>query len=47
MEHVGDYVEIKGNLDAQAKTLHIDSIRLLEKGSAMCDAAPKKKGQSQ
>jgi hypothetical protein len=44
---VGDYVEIKGNVDAQAKTLHIDSIKLIEKGSAMCDAPPKNKPQNQ
>lgn len=47
MEYVGDYVEIKGNLDAQTKTLRVDSIRLLEKGSAMCDAPPKKRAQNQ
>ena len=47
LEHVGDYVEIRGNLDAQAKTLHIDSIKLIEKGSAMCDAPPKNKPQNQ
>jgi hypothetical protein len=41
-DHVGDYVEISGELDQQAKSLQIDSLKLLEKGSAMCDA-PKKK----
>ena len=42
-ERVGDYVEISGDVDDQAKTLHIDSVKLLEKGRAMCGAPPKKK----
>src|SRR5215472_17157091 len=42
MERVGDYVEVSGDLNDQAKTLRIDSLRLLEKGRAMCDV-PKKK----
>jgi len=41
-ERVGDYVEVSGDLNEQAKTLRIGSLRLLEKGRAMCDA-PKKK----
>jgi hypothetical protein len=41
-ERVGDYVEINGELDQQAKSLRIDSLKLLEKGRAMCDV-PKKK----
>ena len=41
-ERVGDYVEITGDLNAQAKTLRIDSLKLLEKGRAMC-GVPKKK----
>jgi hypothetical protein len=43
MERVGDYVEIGGNVDEQARTLRIDSLKLLEKGRAMCDVPPKKK----
>jgi hypothetical protein len=43
VERVGDYVEISGDLDEQARTLHIDSLKLLEKGRAMCDVPPKKK----
>lgn len=43
VERVGDYVEISGDLDEQARTLHIDSLKLLEKGRAMCDLPPKKK----
>jgi hypothetical protein len=43
VERVGDYVEIKGDLDEQAKTLRIDSLKLLEKGRAMCDVPSKKK----
>lgn len=42
-ERVGDYVEISGDLDGQAKTLRIDSIKLIEKGRAMCDVPAKKK----
>ena len=41
-ERVGDYVEISGDLNEHAKTLRIDSLKLLEKGRAMCDV-PKKK----
>ena len=43
MERVGDYVEIGGEVDEQAKTLRIESLKLLEKGHAMCDVPPKKK----
>jgi len=41
-ERVGDYIEISGDLNEQAKTLRIGFLRLLEKGRAMCDV-PKKK----
>jgi hypothetical protein len=43
VERVGDYVEISGDLDEQSKTLHIDSVKLLEKGHSMCAVPPKKK----
>jgi len=42
MERVGDYVEISGDLNDQAKTVRIASLELIEKGRAMCDV-PKKK----
>ena len=42
MENVGDYVEITGSLDEQVKTLHVSSLKLLEKRRAMC-GLPKKK----
>jgi len=42
-ERVGDYVEISGDLDEETKTLRIDSLKLLEKGRAMCDVPAKKK----
>jgi hypothetical protein len=42
-ERVGDYVEISGELDQQAKLLRIESLKLLEKGRAMCDVPKKKK----
>jgi hypothetical protein len=40
--HVGDYVEITGEVDAKAMTIHADSLKFLEKGAAMCGAKPKK-----
>lgn len=43
IERVGDYVEISGEVDDQAKTLRVDSMKLLEKGRAMCDVPAKKK----
>jgi hypothetical protein len=43
MERVGDYVEISGDLDEHAGTLRIESVKLLEKGRAMCDVPAKKK----
>lgn len=42
-ERVGDYVEISGEVDDQAQTLRVDSMKMLEKGRAMCDAPAKKK----
>jgi hypothetical protein len=43
VERVGDYVEISGDVDEQARTVHIDSLKLLEKGKEMCYVPPKKK----
>jgi hypothetical protein len=42
-ERVGDYVEISGDLDEGTKMLRIDSLKLLEKGRAMCDVPAKKR----
>lgn len=42
-ESVGDYVEINGDLNQQNKTLRVESLKLLEKGRAMCDVPAKKK----
>jgi hypothetical protein len=42
-KNVGDEVEITGQVDAQTKTLHADSLKFLEKGSALCAAPAKKK----
>jgi hypothetical protein len=42
-KNVGDEVEITGQVDAQTKTLHADSLKFLEKGTAMCAAPAKKK----
>lgn len=41
-ENVGDFVEIAGSVDEKEVTLRIKSLKLLEKGRAMCDV-PKKK----
>jgi hypothetical protein len=35
-EHVGDRVEITGSLNPQAKSIHVVSLKMLEKGAAMC-----------
>ena len=39
--HIGDYVEITGEVDAKAMTIHADSLKFFEK-AAMCDAKPEK-----
>jgi len=36
-KNVGDYVEIAGQMDLQAKTIHIDSLKMLTQGTATCD----------
>lgn len=35
-KYVGDHVEITGSLDPQAKSIHVASLKMLEKGVAMC-----------
>lgn len=35
--NIGDFVEVTGSVDANTKTLHIDTLKLLTKGVAMCD----------
>jgi hypothetical protein len=42
MDNIGDYVEISGGLNVQARTLRVDSLKLLEKGRAMCGKPAKK-----
>src|SRR5579863_7697628 len=34
--HIGDYVEVTGDMDQPAKTLHIDALTMITKGSAQC-----------
>jgi hypothetical protein len=34
--NIGNYVEIEGSLDAASNAVHIDSLKLLEKGVASC-----------
>jgi hypothetical protein len=36
-KNVGDYVEIAGHMDVQAKTVRVDSLKLLETGTVTCD----------
>jgi hypothetical protein len=36
-KNIGDYVEIAGQLNLQAKTVRIDSLRMLEQGTASCE----------
>jgi hypothetical protein len=40
-DNIADYVEVAGTWDMKAKTVHIDSVKLLEKGRAKC-GVPKK-----
>jgi len=35
-----DYVEMVGTIDASAKTVHVDSVRVLEKYAAKCAVPP-------
>lgn len=35
-KNIGDYVEIAGQINLQAKTVRIDSLRMLERGTASC-----------
>lgn len=40
--NIGDFVEITGSVEAKTKTVHIDSLKLLTKGVAMCGLPAKK-----
>lgn len=40
--NIGDFVEVSGSVEAKTKTLHIDSLKLLTKGVAMCGLPAKK-----
>ena len=40
--NIGDFVEITGSVEAKAEMLHIDSLKLLTKGAAMCGVPAKK-----
>jgi hypothetical protein len=42
-KNVGDYVEVAGSLDQRSKSLHIDSLKMLEQGRAMCGLPPHRK----
>jgi hypothetical protein len=39
--NLGNYVEITGEVDTQGKTLHVDSLKFLDKNRAMCDVPEK------
>ena len=40
--NIGDFVEITGSVEAKTRILHIDSLKLLTKGVAMCGLPAKK-----
>lgn len=40
--NIGDFVEVTGSVEAKTKTLHIDSLKMLTKGVAMCGLPAKK-----
>jgi hypothetical protein len=42
-QNIGDQVEITGEVDARTKTVQIDSLKMIEKGRAMCEAPKKAK----
>jgi hypothetical protein len=39
--NIGDFVEISGSVEAKTKTLHIDALKMLTKGAAMCSLPAK------
>ena len=41
-KNVGDFVEIKGEIDAQSGMLRADSLKFLDKNRAMCEVPAKK-----
>ncbi len=45
LKNVGDFVEVSGTVDPQSKTVHIATLKMLEKGAAMCEVPPKKSKQ--
>jgi hypothetical protein len=40
--NIGDFVEITGSVETKTKALHVDSLKLLTKGVAMCGLPAKK-----
>jgi hypothetical protein len=40
---VGDFVEITGDVDLDKKTVHIDTLKMLEFGRTMCEVRDKTK----
>jgi hypothetical protein len=40
--NIGDFVEVTGSVESKAKTLHIDSLKMLTKGAAVCTLPAKK-----
>ncbi len=41
--NIGDYVEVTGTVEEQTKTLHIDSLKRITQGRAICDVLHPKK----
>lgn len=42
-DNVGDFVEVTGAVNPKTKSLHIDSLKMVEKGQAMCSVPTRKK----
>jgi hypothetical protein len=41
-DNIANHVEVTGTWDMNAKTVHLDTVKLLEKGVAKCGIPPKK-----
>jgi hypothetical protein len=42
-QNVGDYVEVSGDVNSEKKVLHIETLKMLERGRAMCEVPEKGK----
>jgi hypothetical protein len=44
-KNVGNYVEVSGAIDSQARTIKVDSVKFLGRNQAMCGVPPSKNAQ--